>query len=197
MDAIKPALTNPRPLDYEYQSKQRGSPWQPGFIRRSPWAGLGTMLGALLGVLAGVLVLYLSDNQPVEHWTVQPTVYLAIASAATNTFLQFALTEALTIAWWCRALKPNTSFADLHRTWDFGQSLWSAVTSGRNFNTIALASVLVALVPINGPLLQRASRFKPGHFERETSVNILVAEDLPDAYETLHDCLTIFILTKA
>lgn len=183
---MKTAFSNPRPLEYDYQSIQKGSPWQPGFIRRTPWAGLGAMLGALFGVLAGVLVLYFSDNQPVEDWTVQPTVYLAIASAATNIFLHFALTEALTIAWWCRALEPNTSFADLHRTWDFGQSLWSAVTSGRKFNAIALATILVALVPINGPLLQRASRIKLGHFERETSVNILVAEDLPDAYETMH-----------
>ena len=71
------------------------------------------------------------------------------------------------------------------------------MTSGLHFNAIALATILVALVPINGPLLQRASRFKPGHFERETSVNMLVAEDLPDAYETLHYFLTILILTKA
>ena len=140
------------------------------------------MLGALFGILAGTLVLYFSDNQPVDEWTVQPTVYLAIASAATNIFLHFALTEAVTIAWWCRAMKPTTSFADLHRNWNTGQSVWAAATSGLKFNNIALASVLIALVPVNGPLLQRASRIDQGHFERETLVTIPIAEVIPEAY---------------
>ena len=154
------------------------------------------MLGALFGVVAGVLVLRFSNKQPIENWSVQPTVYLAIASAATSIFLHFAFIEAVTVAWWYRAMKPNATISDLHRTWHYGQSLRAAVTSGRHFNAIALASILVALVPINGPLLQRASRIEQGYFEQDMSVNITIAEVLPDGFASLHDRFTTDLLMR-
>lgn len=135
-----------------------------------------------MGVLAAVVVLYVSNNQPIYSWNVQPTVCLAIASAATNIFLHFALTEAVTVAWWKRALQQDTTIADMHRRWETGQSLWAALTSGRHFSLIALASILVALVPINGPLLQRASQIRNGHFEQDTHVYIHIAHEIPDGY---------------
>lgn len=161
---------------------KKGNTWQPSFFRRAPWLGLIAMLGALIGVLAANIVLYASNNQSIDDWTVQPTVYLAIASAATNIFLQFALTEAVTVAWWRRALQRDTTIADLHRSWEHGQSLWAALTSGRNFNALALASILVAIVPINGPLLQRASHIRQGQFEPDTDVRINIAHEIPEGY---------------
>ncbi|KAI4244058.1 MAG: hypothetical protein L6R42_010563, partial [Xanthoria sp. 1 TBL-2021] len=160
----------------------RGNPWQPGFLRRAPWLGLTAFLGALVGILAAAFVLYTSNNQPIHDWSVQPTVYLAIASAATNILLHFALTQAVTVAWWRRALRKNTTIGDLHRSWDYGQSLWAAITSGRHFSAIALASILVALVPINGPLLQRASRVQQGRFEQNTEVRVNIAAEIPEGY---------------
>lgn len=159
---------------------KKGNPWQPSFSRRAPWLGLAAMLGALIGVLAAMVVLHVSNNKPIHDWTVQPTVYLAIASAATNVLLHFALTEAVTVAWWRRALQRDTTIADLHHSWETGQSLWAALTSGRHFSAIALASILVALVPINGPLLQRASRVRQGRFEQETDVHINIAHEIPE-----------------
>lgn len=161
---------------------QKGNSWQPNFFRRAPWLGLFAMLGAFIGMLAAITVLYVSNNKPIDDWTVQPTVYLAIASAATNIFLQFALTEAVTVAWWRRALQRGTTIADLHRSWKHGQSLWAALTSGRHFNVLALASILVATVPINGPLLQRASSIRQGHFEPDTDVHINIAHEIPEGY---------------
>ena len=161
-----------------------GNPWQPSFFRRAPWLGLAAMLGALMGLLAAVVVLYVSNNQPMHNWNVQPTVCLAIASTATNIFLHFALTQAVTVAWWKRALQQDTTIADLHRRWETGQSLWAALTSGRHFSLIALASIPVALVPINGPLLQRASQIRSGHFEQDTNVHIHIARELPDGYSS-------------
>ncbi|KAK5198412.1 hypothetical protein LTR99_007337 [Exophiala xenobiotica] len=71
--------------------------------------------------------------------------------------MAYALLEGVTIAWWHTALKEGTNVGDLHRMWEFGHGFLSAVLSGRHFNLVALASILVALSPINGPLLQRAS----------------------------------------
>ncbi|KAL8924537.1 MAG: hypothetical protein Q9208_004012 [Pyrenodesmia sp. 3 TL-2023] len=176
-DMLKAPITS----TYRYETVEKvGNSWQPGFFRRVPWLGLTAMLGALVGVLGAVVVLYLSDNKPVQAWSVQPTVYLAIASAATNIFLHFALTEAVTATWWRRALKQQTTVADLHRCWEHGQSLWVALTSGREFSVVALASILVALGPINGPLLQRASRIQQGSFERDTDLHINIASELPE-----------------
>lgn len=168
---------------YRYETVEAlGNPWQPGFFRRVPWLGLTAMLGAMIGVFGAVAVLYFSNNKPVQDWNVQPTVYLAIASAATNIFLHFALTEAVTLTWWRRALKNKTTVADLHRSWEHGQSLWVALTSGRQFSVVALASILVALGPINGPLLQRASRIQQGYFERNTDLHVNIAPELPEGY---------------
>lgn len=187
MSAKAPAVSS-----YRYDVvTSRGNPWQPGFLRRAPWLGLIAFLGALVGILAAAFVLYTSNNQPIHHWSVQPTVYLAITSAATNILLHFALTQAVIVAWWRRALRKNTTIGDLHRSWDYGQSLWAAITSGRHFSAIALASILVALVPINGPLLQRASRVQQGRFEQNTEVRVNIAAEIPEGYVCfVHLCRT-------
>lgn len=174
-------LKAPSVSAYEYNVvTKRGLPWQPGFFRRAPWLGIIAFLGALGGILAAGVVLFTSNNKPIHEWSVQPTVYLAIASAATNILLHFALSQAVTVAWWRRALRKDTTVADLHRSWDYGQSLWAALTSGRHFSAIALASILVALIPVNGPLLQRATRVQSGRFEHNTDVRVNIAPEIPE-----------------
>ncbi|KAF7507374.1 hypothetical protein GJ744_010691 [Endocarpon pusillum] len=132
-------------------------PWHPGFLARFPWLGLGALLGSILGVVLSVIILITSDGDPISGWRFQPTVYLSIASTATNIMLHFALTEGARVAWWRQAMKEKNKLGDLHRFWDFANSLWAATTSGRYFNLIALACIFTAIAPINGPLLQRAS----------------------------------------
>ncbi|KAL8665656.1 MAG: hypothetical protein Q9168_007658 [Polycauliona sp. 1 TL-2023] len=168
---------------YRYDEvTSRGNPWKPGFFRRVPWLGLIAFLGALVGILAAAAILYTSNDKPVHDWSLQPTVYLAIASAATNILLHFALTQAANVAWWRRAIRKDSTIADLHRNWDYGQSLWASITSGRHFSAIALASILVALVPVNGPLLQRASRVQRGRFDQDTEVRVNIAAEIPGGY---------------
>ena len=158
------------------------NPWRAGALRRLPWLGLGGLLGALMGVVAAVGILIISNGQPTSSWTIQPTVYLAIASAITNILLHFAFAEGVAVAWWRRATENNTKIGDLHRYWSYGNSLWAAVTSGRRVNGIAIACVLVAVGPANGPLLQRASRVTFGQFTRTSVVQIFIAKTLPDGY---------------
>lgn len=176
----KQSPTSPFPNNYDYDAIDKAAnPWQPGLFRRAPWLGLGAMLGALLGILAAVIILKASDGQPIQNRSVQPTIYLAIATAATNIFLRYALIQAVSI------LKKDTTVADLHHGWNHGHSLWGALTGlffRRNFSFAALASILVVLVPINGPLLQRASRVTQGHFEQSTDVNINIASRIPEGF---------------
>jgi len=158
------------------------NPWRTNPFRRLPWLGFAALVGALLGVVASVFILIKSNGQPTKKWTLQPTVYLAIASTVTNIALHFALTEGVTVAWWRRATKENTTIADLHRHWDYGNSLWAAFTSGRHINIVAVACMLVAIGPINGPLLQRASRVSLGQFKQDADLSIKIAQNLPDGY---------------
>lgn len=52
----------------------------------------------------------------------------------------------------------------------------------RHFSALALAFILVAIVPINGPLTQRASHIRPGYFELDTDVRINIAQKIPEGY---------------
>ena len=163
--------------------KKDGTPWQPKLFRRAPWLGLLALLGALLGVLAAAVVLYISNGKPTENWSIKPTVYLAICSAITNILVHFSFTQAMTVAWWKRAIQTEATIADLHRSWDHGQNLWAALTAGRHFSLVALASILVALAPINGPLLQRASQIEEmGEKDRLFNAKIDIATEIPEGY---------------
>ncbi|KAL8965507.1 MAG: hypothetical protein Q9183_003817 [Haloplaca sp. 2 TL-2023] len=169
---------------YEYNTiKKDGTPWQPRLFRRAPWLGLVALLGALIGVLAGAIVLYISNGKPITDWSIKPTVYLAICSAFTNILVHFSFTQAMSVAWWKRALQTDATIADLHRSWDHGQNLGAALTSGRHFGLVALASILVALAPVNGPLLQRASQIdETGETERMFNAKIDIATEIPEGY---------------
>ncbi|KAI9719375.1 MAG: hypothetical protein M1812_003446 [Candelaria pacifica] len=113
--------------------------WEPGFMHQVPWAGILALIVALLS------------------WTVQPTVLLALLTAAVNSLLHFALSEGLTVVWWRKALAEDTIVSDLHHHWSFGTSIIAATLAGRRFNCVSLASIITTLLVIDAPLLQRAS----------------------------------------
>jgi len=141
----------------DQQAHCGGRPWQPGFFRRIPWSGLLCLFGALLGVVASIAILRASDGAPISDWRYSPTVYLSISYTITNILLAVALGHGVTISWWRKALGTETELGDLHRYWNFGTSPAAALLSGKKFNFIALACLLVAVTPANGPLLQRSS----------------------------------------
>ena len=173
------------PTVFEYNSVgawTSRNPWNPNLICRLPWLGLAALLGALVGAASSVAILVASNGKPTPEWYIQPTVYLAISSTITNLFLYLAFSEGVNVAWWRRATKENTRFADLHRHWSFGNSFWAAVTSGRHFSLVALASILVAVGPINSPLLQRALQVSVGHLSELSNVGIKIVQSLPDGY---------------
>jgi hypothetical protein len=82
---------------------------------------------------------------------------LTFPATITNITLTYSLFEGITISWWYKALREGTSLGDLHRVWAFGNSFMSAIWAGRFLNVTAVACILVAIAPLNGPFLQRAT----------------------------------------
>ena len=98
-----------------------------------------------LGILVG------SHGAPVDTWYFQPKVYLAIATAVSNTALNPALAQAAPISWWYKAFKGST-IRDLELEWEAGQSFPKAIFRGlrlgRCLNLLTISSLVVALVII-------------------------------------------------
>ena len=157
------------------------SPWKPGFWSRAPWFGLLSLLGAFICTIGAAVVLATSHGAEHETWpnrdmAVQPSVVLSVLSAATNALLVLAFGEGVTIAWWTKMLRGG-SLNDCHRYWFYANSLWAALTSGRHFNRVAFAYLLVALVVVDGPILQRSSTITSLVVNRPGNFSIAISDD--------------------
>lgn len=144
-----------------YQIARIGDPWVPGVLKRLPLGGLLALLGVAICSIGPVAILKFSDGQPTATWPdqkypVQPAVLLSICAAIGNTLLRYALFQGWSIAWWLDALRGST-VGDLHRHWEYGTSFLAAITSARHFNRIALGTLIVSIVVIDGPILQKAT----------------------------------------
>lgn len=158
------------------------NPWKPGVYSRLPWSAFAALVGAVGGVVGSVAILIVSNGKPITDWMVQPTVHLSIISTLTNLMVHYALTQGVTIAWWTRALKSDTKISHLHQYWETGNSLLASLKIGQNFNLVALASIIVAISPVNGPLLQRASRVAVVTGRSTVDISVGIASQLPYGY---------------
>lgn len=132
--------------------------WRASILRRLPWDGLLAFLAAIACGALMAVVIKTSDGDPVSNWTVSPAVYLSIISVVANVSLHYAFSRGVDISWWNTAMKPDTKVRDLHNIWSYSTSLRSALFAGRGFNLVALSAILLAVLPANAPLAQRASR---------------------------------------
>lgn len=176
-------------------------PWLPGVLKHVPWLGLCALVVSISCMAVSIAVLVMSNGRLVTSWWIQPTVFLAAASATANIALQFALAEGVTVSWWYRALRGGT-LGDLHRSWSFGtydqrvlysvplanprffagKSVWAVLTAGRYFNKVALASIVVSVAVVDGPLLQRASTIVSKDITSSITVHASIAPQLPVGY---------------
>lgn len=172
-------------FDTAYSAVDDLNPWRPG-KRQAPYASASALLLSLVGVLISATILAVSNGKSLQDWensaNFTPATYLSIASTITNVTLHFALGGGITVSWWTRSLLSNTQVVDLHRTWSYGNNFFAALTSWRNFNLVALASILVTLAPINGPLLQRASRVTTVNVPLQRVITVPIAATLPQFY---------------
>jgi hypothetical protein len=126
-----------------------------------PWSGFVAVIVALACTGAAVAVALASDGKPVGYWTIrghvlQPAVLLSIAATLTNTSLLYAFTKGATIHWWNMAFEGAT-LKQLHSSYHYGNGVTAVFSSARSFNSVALASISMPILLMNGPLLQRAS----------------------------------------
>jgi hypothetical protein len=156
--------------------------WMTGLWRRFPHTGMLSILTAILASTCMIYIVSTSDGKPINNWKYQPTVYLSITYTIANLALQYALAQAITMAWWIKALKGDASVRDLHNIWAFGSSFVDILASPRSFNIVALAGLAVALVPMNGPLLQRSSVVTERTRVELKNLTIPIALEFPDGY---------------
>lgn len=168
MEHISPTFDKPHSL-------KRTSPSKRSIIAALPLLGIAALFGALICTVSSSVILLLSDGQPVDSWPsatvqIQPAVILAILTALANALLLLALREGGAIAWWVKMLEGAT-LSDCHRYWEYGSSAWKSASSGRHFNRVALGCLAMAVVSVDGPLLQRSSRPSTSTTVRPIEIN--------------------------
>ncbi|KAK0750858.1 hypothetical protein B0T18DRAFT_443495 [Schizothecium vesticola] len=167
----------------EYQNPAQ-RPWRASVIRRLPWDGLLAFFAAIACGALMIVVIKISDGDLVSNWAVSPAVYLSIISVVSNVSLHYAFSRGVDISWWNAAMKPNTKVHDLHNIWLYSTSLRSAFFAGRSFNLVALSAILLAVLPANAPLAQRASRTVTRTTTSGATVPIVAAPKLGPGMET-------------
>ncbi len=130
-----------------------GHPWEPGIWRQFPLRGITALSFSLFCMAGSIAIFYRSDGQPVHNWRVSPTVCLALLTTGANISLRFAFHQGVKISWWHSAFK-GANVQELHQKWLYGERFWRALSAGRNFNLVALASVATTLVVIDQPLFR-------------------------------------------
>ena len=122
-----------------------------------PWVGFLGLVGAAVTVVLSFVILRSIDGHEVfQSKYVKPAAWLSVILSANSILLHMAMTEGVNISWWYRASNERATAGQLHDTWAFGTSLASALTAGRRFNYLALATIFVCSIPLNGLLLQNA-----------------------------------------
>ncbi|KAK4923562.1 hypothetical protein LTR49_009275 [Elasticomyces elasticus] len=166
----------------ERKHHERSEPvWRPSLLKIRPLLGilsLGFSIGCMFLSLAILLV---SHGQPVRHWPIQPTVYLAIASAIGNTALAFSRYHAVPVAWWYRASRGST-IKDLERNWEVGHSLVLALHHNIHMGFPGFATIVVALMIIDGPLLQRATTVDVVTSTKNVTLALNLSPEVPNGF---------------
>lgn len=95
-----------------------GRPWSPGFWTQLPLSGLLTLLVGFVCATAALTIALLSDEKPLDYWTVgtyalQPTVMIAVLTTLANALLGYAFTSGIAIYWWTSTM-AGRSLHHLH-----------------------------------------------------------------------------------
>ena len=98
-------------------------------MRAGPLLRRFSLLLSPLSMFASLGLLIASNGTPVAEWQIQPAACLAIFTAIANQGMRYAALQGVAMAWWSRVLTGRT-IAQLHRDWDVGNSIWSALVAG-------------------------------------------------------------------
>jgi hypothetical protein len=177
---ILPAKTATSEMDQSVHPKLYR--WRPTFWRARPLLGALSLLITISCLIASFIILKISHGDITNKWTFQPAVYLAVATAISNTALQCALSLAAPISWWYKALR-GTTIKDLEIDWEAGQAFPRAFIKSfkyrRMVSLFSIASFATALVLIDGPILQKSSSVQRTTINDIVPFNISIAPQLP------------------
>lgn len=137
----------------------------------------------------------------------KPAAWLSGILSGISVCFHIALSEGLNIAWWYHVRQENATVRDLHNIWGHGTSSWQSVKSGakdiktsilalsqkifhrnaeaqpynqrKHFSYVALATLFVATIPLNGFLLQNAVivELRPANLTSAITVPMLNADN--------------------
>ncbi|USW51775.1 hypothetical protein Slin15195_G050940 [Septoria linicola] len=155
--------------------------WQPTLLRIAQLIGIAALLLVLCCMLASLGILIGSNGEKVADWPWSPSVYLAISSAVISRSLQFALLQAIPLAWWYKAYRGST-VDELQRHWESGQGICRALYNAKTEPILAFAMIASALVIADGPFLQKASSVKSELQTSSTLLQFPVAPELPTGF---------------
>lgn len=93
--------------------------------------------------------------------------------------LHIALAEGVTTAWWYRASRAGATLQELHETYTMGTSTVSSLLAGKKFNYVAMGTIFVATVPLNGFLLQNTISYVSSTCANDTQLTLSLAPRLP------------------
>lgn len=168
-------------MHYEMPSFGR-SPWKPGFWSRAPWFGILALFGSFICAIGTAIVLVTSNGREHESWPtpdlwVQPSVVISVLTAAANALVIMAFQEGVTISWWLKMLEGG-DLNDCHRYWFYANNVWASLTAGRHFNKVALACLMVAIVVVDGPVMQRASSIRSITADTPRNFSLAIGQDI-------------------
>ncbi|KAK5729773.1 hypothetical protein LTR17_011639 [Elasticomyces elasticus] len=161
-----------------------------------PITGLLALLIVFGCVFFTLAILIASNKRPVDKWIVQPTVYLAIATAVANSAISYAFTQAAVVAWFYRASK-GTTILGLERSWEASYSVVHAISQGRNTSLVAIAAIFVAMMIVDGPLLQRASTVVVATQSNTMTLNFTLSPEVPKGLSGLWQYKNLMISNAA
>jgi len=149
-------------------------------LQPRPLLGMLALLVAACSVLFSLAILVASNNKPTDSWSVQPTVYLAVASALANSAMRFAYAQAVVVAWWYLASKGATIRA-LEDQWNASVSVFHALLPSKGSKSlfVRMATVFVTLMIVDGPLLQKASSVVVATQSEMVKLDFALAPELP------------------
>jgi hypothetical protein len=157
--------------------------WFPGVIRRAPKIALFFILGILICIFASLAIVIMTNNNQVVltiNWM------LGFLGSTSTFLLVIILARGINIFWW-RAALHGTSLARLHYLWGYGGSS-AAWFSCSHINIVAIATVLTTIASIAyPPLLQRSSTIEWEEFATNTTMKMLLPDQVMDGFTGIVD----------
>ncbi|KIW68717.1 hypothetical protein PV04_04641 [Phialophora macrospora] len=152
--------------------------------RYVPWLGLCAMILSGMTILFSWIVLkVINGHVQKEESYLKPASWLSAILSGNSVLLHIALSEGVTTAWWFMASRKNATVRDIHDMWSMGQSLSAVLLAGKRFNYVALATLFVASIPLNGFLLQNAITTVPSVLNTpDIQINIGMVNEWPTGF---------------